>query len=336
MSIASPITTDALATTLRAGIDGDVVTHDDPSFPAAAFGFSVSAQRRAEVIVIAARATDVAATVRIAARAGRRIAIQLPGRSAGDGDVLIVTRLLAGVSVDPLTRTATVGIAAGWTQVLDAAEPLGLFAMAAGSALDGIAPRVQLGRLPRFAPASVLALQVATAAGDLVWVDAADDPDLFDRLRAGGGPLGYVTAMTIDLMPLPSLTAGQLWLASTPATVQAWREWATELPAHVSTLLSVGTVPAGPTPAAGHEAVVVRFAHVGDPADARRLLCGLRDTTEVVMDSVSETPWSSVTNGLRAAAARAPISRGGSPVAVASERRGSLTGHALQTGLAPV
>jgi FAD/FMN-containing dehydrogenase len=311
MSIASPITAAALAATLRAGIDGDVVTPDDPSFGAAGFGFSAAARRRAEAIVIAARGSDVAAAVRIAARAGRRVAVQVPGRAAGDGEVLIVTRLLAGVSVDPLTRTATVGVAAGWTQVLDAAEPHGLFAAAAGSEFDG-AGRPAPGRLPRFAPSSVMALQVATVTGDLVWVEAADDPDLFDRLRVGGGSLGFVTAMTIDLLPLPSLMAGELWVADGPAAVQAWRDWAAALGANVSTSVSFGAVD-------GRNAMRVRFAHVGDPAAGARLLAALQGITDALQVTVTETPWSTVTAGLRTAALSGER-RAGQPETVPADR----------------
>ncbi len=292
MSIASPITAADLAEALRAGIGGDAVTPDDPAFAAAGFGFSATTLRGAEVIVIAARAADVAVAVRVAARAGRRVAIQLPGRATGNGEVLIVTRLLAGVSIDPLTRTATVGVAAGWSQVLDAAEPFGLFAVAAGSELDPVGRPGLGGRLPRLAPAQVVALQIATAGGDLVWLDAADDPDLFDRLRVGGGSLGSVTAMTIDLVPLPALVAGDIWLPSTPQAMAAWREWAAGLPPTASTSVTGGTD--------GHEpGLRVRFAHVGDPAGSARMLADLRAVTDVLLETVSRTPWSTVTDRLR-------------------------------------
>ena len=329
MSIASPITTTALAATLRAVIDGDVVTPDDPGFPAAGFGFSDTARRRAEVIVIAARASDVAAAVRVAARAGRRVAIQLPGRTGGDGEVMIVTRLLAGVSVDPLTRTATVGVAAGWTQVLDAAEPHGLFAVAAGSGFDDVGRLPSVARLPLFASARVLALQVATAAGDLVWVDAADDPDLFSDLRAGGGSLGFVTAMTIDLLPSPSLLAGELWLASGPEALQAWRNWATSLPAHASTSVTAGTLPSAATGvggSAGAPSLVGRFAHVGEPADVFRLVARLRQTADVLLETVSAAPWSTVTAGLRAAQLRGTAARPAGRTVDAADRDPALIG----------
>ena len=69
MNIASPFTTADLAVAIRAEVVGDVVTSDEPSFPAATFGFTGTAGRDLELVVIAGR------------RGGRRRGD--PGRRAG-------------------------------------------------------------------------------------------------------------------------------------------------------------------------------------------------------------------------------------------------------------
>ena len=131
MITASPLSATNVAETLRASIHGDVVTPDEPSFAAATFG--MPAELEPEMVVIAADAADVAVTVRLANRTARRIAVQTSARqpqahSSGAGlrTILLVTRLLAAVSIDPTQRTATVGAGSSWRQVIDAAEPFGL------------------------------------------------------------------------------------------------------------------------------------------------------------------------------------------------------------------
>ncbi|MGS0686937.1 FAD-binding protein [Nakamurella sp. GG22] len=311
MSIASPFTTTDLAVAIRANVLGDVVTPDEPSFPAATFGFTRTTGEGPELVVIAARAADVAAAVRAAARAGRRVSVQTPAGTTGDGTVLIVTRLLAGVRIDPGSRTATVGVAAGWRQVLDAAEPHGLFAPGAGTAEATVPASTQAGF--GFSADHITALQFVTATGDLTWVHRHSDPLLFSRIRRG---VGTVTAMVVDLVPLPSLYAGAMWLAvdTDPVALQHYHAWAALLPANTSTSLSRHQLPddAGvPAGLRGREALRVGFAHLGTPADGARLIAPLRAAAPWLLDSVTEMPWSAVGVGLRTPrAVRSPVGIG--------------------------
>jgi len=206
MTTASQLTTDDLVTALRASLHGDVVTPDDASFPAAAFGLDLSAAHRPDLVVIAANSGDAAATVRLAARAGRRVVVQATGHrpaQAGPGTVLIVTRLLAQVRIDPEAKTAIVGAGASWRQVLEAAEPYGL------APISSSADREPLARTFAFAVDHIRELEVVTARGDVLTVDA--HRDMFHALRRGRAPFGLVTAATIDLVPLARLYAGGLW-----------------------------------------------------------------------------------------------------------------------------
>src|SRR5690349_21459304 len=123
MITAGPLSTADLAASVRASIHGDVVTPDEPSFAAATFGVAGGAP---ELVVVAADAGDIGRVAALAGRSGRRVVAQITGRPtvvAAERTILVVTRLLATVRVDPDRRTATIGIGASWRQVLDAAEP---------------------------------------------------------------------------------------------------------------------------------------------------------------------------------------------------------------------
>jgi FAD/FMN-containing dehydrogenase len=270
----APLATTDLVTSLRAQVRGDVVTADEPSFAAATFGVTGA---EPELVLIAADATDVARAVRLATRAGRRIAVQTVGRRtviAAEHTVLVVTRLLAGVRVDGDRRTATVGIGASWRQVLDAAEPFGLTPLSGASHLRpgrrsaGPAPRATVFA---FAADRIRSFDIVTASGDRRQVGPAN-PEFF-ALRRGETAPGLVVAMTIDLVAHPALTVAEFRFAAADAAraIDGWQRWSAELPPTAITAV----VPA----AAG---VAVRVAHIGDAAATDALLSSLRTATGVV------------------------------------------------------
>src|SRR6478736_2237816 len=225
MITAGPLSTAELAATVRASIHGDVVSPDEPSFAAAAFGVAGIVP---ELVVVAADASDVARTVALAGRLGRRVLAQITGRStvvAADRTILIVTRLLASVRVDAHRRTAAVGIGASWRQVLDAAEPFGLTALSA--AADVVAPRATAFA---FAADRIRSFEVITATGEQRRV-GRDDPRFY-ALRHGQTAPGLVVAMTLDLVPQPSVMVAELTFAGADAepVLAGWQRWAVRLP----------------------------------------------------------------------------------------------------------
>lgn len=71
-------------------------------------GFQTAVRHRPAVVVAAASAEDVVGAVRLAGERGARLAVQATGHGArvpADG-VLVTTRRMAGVRVDPVARTA--------------------------------------------------------------------------------------------------------------------------------------------------------------------------------------------------------------------------------------
>jgi FAD/FMN-containing dehydrogenase len=298
MSITSPITATDLTTALRAVVRGDVVAADDPSFPAACFGVRFGDDVRPELVVIAATAADLAATVRVATRAGRRIIVQTAGGQVAvtvDRTILVVTRLLAGVRVDPATRTARIGAGSSWRQVAAAADRYGLCAVPAPVAGLGSSPGSgrrpgPLGRTFSFAASHVRSLQVLTPAGELREIDACSDPDLFAAVQRAGAT-GWVTAMTLDLVPAEQMYAGGMWFAADDAGAvkRRWQQWSAELPAAAETSIAdVVLPPVREVPAALHDmrVVLVQFVHLGDPAVAARLLDPIRAAATPLLDGL--------------------------------------------------
>ena len=277
MTIASPFTITNLAATLRGSIRGDVVCPDEPSFPAAVFGMSVDGGEP-DLVVVAADADDVGTVVRLAARTGHRVVTE-GSRSVRAGSILLVTRLLARVTVDQEAGTATIAAGASWRQLIASTAPLGLAPVTVDT---DPAPGDRVDRLGTFcrrlglSADHVLGFELVGPLGEPVHIDARRDPELFGSLR-GAGWSGLITAVTIELFPAGPLYAGGLLFSTTDgsAVLDRWQRWSAGLPANCSTSarwLELPDVPQVPADVRGRSVLHIRFAQVGDPAEGSRLI----------------------------------------------------------------
>ena len=103
-----------------------------------------------------------------------------------------------------------------WGDVVPKASELGLAALHGSTPNVGIAGYTLGGgvgfyhRKHGLACNRVTAIELVTAGGEQIRVDAENEPDLFWALRGGGGSFGVVTALEFDLLPLPEIFAGAL------------------------------------------------------------------------------------------------------------------------------
>jgi FAD/FMN-containing dehydrogenase len=183
-------------------------------------------------------AADVAACVRYAAETHTPLALRSGGHSYGGwstGSGLVVdVGGLASVTVDATAATARIGAGARLEQVYAALAGKGV-ALAAGSCptvgLTGLALGGGVGALTRAYGLTCDALrsvQIVTADGQLREVDAHTDPDLFWALSGGGGgSFGAVTALTVAVRPMPTITTFYLrWpYADAELVVSSWQKW---------------------------------------------------------------------------------------------------------------
>ncbi len=308
MSIDVALTSHTFLTDLDSHTRGDVLTPGMPGFNAAVAPFNRATSHRPDAVLVAADVSDVVAGIRAAVRHGRRVAVQATGHGAaatGPGTLLVSSRLLNDVQIDPAARTATVGAGTIWQQVLDAAAPHGL------AALCGSAPHVGvvgytlgggLGPVARtfgFAADHVLAMDIVTADGTLRTVSSDHEPDLFNALCGGGGAFGVVVAMTFRLFDLPTLYAGGAFYSLDVArtVLHHWREWCLDLPDEVSTSVARENLPPDPglpEPLRGRAVVHLRYAHVGDPVRGAALVRPLLEVAPPMLVTLEEIPYAAV------------------------------------------
>jgi FAD/FMN-containing dehydrogenase len=287
-------------------LDGELLLPGERGFDAALPGFDLSVRHEPDAVVLAASAADVARTVGAAREAGLAVAVRATGHSAAaarPGTVLLDTSALQDLDIDPVARTARVGAGVRWQQVLDAGAPHGLAGLCGSSPGVGVVGYTLgggMGPVARtfgFNADRVRSIELVTADGREVVASADENPDLFWALRGGGAAFGVVTAMTIELVELPSLRAGVLWFDAADArtVLHAWRAWTEGLPESVST--SVARLELPPDPAlppflSGRSVLAVRFAHVGPAADADARLDVLRSGMPApIADTVQDLPY---------------------------------------------
>lgn len=304
----SPATTsvpDAIAA-LRGEIRGQVLTPDSPGYTTAVLGWNRAQAHRPAVVVVAADAGDVAAALRQAAACGLGVGVLSTGHgavAAVDG-LLLVTSGLTELSVDPTSGTARVGAGCTWDVVLAAAQEHGLAPQLGSSVTVGAVGFTLgggLGWLSRRYGAAcdgVRSFDVVTPDGQQVRAAADEHAELFAALRGGGGgALGVVTAMEIELHPLTEVYAGNLFYPAEAAAEVAGRyaAWVSDAPAELTSSLvfmNFPPIPDVPEPLRGHSFLIVRGCWCGELAAGRRLMDEWRRLAPPMIDLWDELPFS--------------------------------------------
>lgn len=286
-----------------AAVAGPLLRPADAGYAAELAAFNTAFRFDPGLVVGATCEADVTRTVRVAAADGLPVAVKGSGHGVTadvTAPVLVSTRRLDAVTVDPRARTARVGAGAGWDRVVTAAAAHGLAPLCGSSTAVGVAGYTlggglgHLGRRLGFAADHVRRLRLVTADGRAHEIDADRAPELFWALR-GAGTLGFgvVTELEIGLFPVARLHGGGIfWPAAAAADVlHAWRDWAAALPEEASTSVALTRLPADPAlPPELHDRTVahLRYAHLGPPVAARALLAPMRAVGPPLRDEVEE------------------------------------------------
>ena len=297
-----------LVAELAAVVRGPVLAGGAPAAAAEAAGFQRALRHRPDVVVGATTPEDVRAAVRAAASRRLPVTVQSTGhglRVPAEGGVLVCTRRMDGVAVDPVARAARVGAGARWGAVVDAAAGHGLMPPSGSFPGVGVVGYTVgggialLARADGWAVDQVRAVQLVDGDGGIREVTAASDPARFARLR-GTGPLPgeVITALTVSLLEEGTLTGGNLRYdlgpSDTPGDagpLHAYRAWATELPPEITTGLSVINFPDAdglPPFLRGRRTARVTVAARADAARTETLLAPLRAAAgPAVQDTVA-------------------------------------------------
>ncbi|MQY10080.1 Mitomycin radical oxidase [Streptomyces sp. RB5] len=298
--------TTAAVRELAGRLSGPVLLPGDDGYAAEVAGFNRVVEHRPAAVAAVRDAAEIREAVGWAAAARIPVAVQATGHGPtatahGDG-LLISTRRMTGVTVDPDARTARVAAGTQWHEVIDAAAAFGLAPLNGSSPLVGVVGYTLgggLGLLSRahgYAADHVTAIEYVGADGRPGVATAERDTDLFWAMRGGKGNFAVVTALEFSLFPAPHFYGGGLYFPGEHAAevLHTWRSWTAALPEETSSslaLLRMPDLPAIPEFLRSRLVVHVRVSHLGPADEAERLLKPLRQTVPPIADTLGEMPY---------------------------------------------
>ncbi|GAA2392235.1 FAD-binding oxidoreductase [Nonomuraea africana] len=198
---------------------------------------------------------DVVDVVRLAGKEGLAVTAQPSGHGAS-GDVadtiLLRTHGLTTLEIDPVAKVARVGAGVRWGRLQAAAAAHGLTGLPGSSPVVTVTGYTLGGGLSwfsrkhGFASSSVRSFDIVDAEGNRSVVTR--DDELFWALRGGGGDFALVTAMELDLHPLPDLYGGRvLWPATrAPEVLEAFKEITATAPDELTVWFDLLRFPGSP------------------------------------------------------------------------------------------
>ena len=197
------------------------------------------------------------------------------------------------VEIDPATRTARIGGATKWMELVAAAGEHGLTAPFGSAATVGVTGYMMgggVGFMSRhlgLGSSAIRSAELVTPDGRIRRIDAGSDPDLFWALRGGGGGFGVITELEIDLAPVPRMAGGVLvWgIEDAERVLGAWSDWTAQVEDDVTSAIRFMRPPEGP---AMTVIVVTAPRPVEDLARALRPLTDLDPMLNTVRDTDPE------------------------------------------------
>src|SRR2546421_10680514 len=200
---------------LKSRVSGPVFQPADDGYEAEFAPFNQFCRHTPGVVVGVTSAADVSAAVTWATANGMPVAVQGTGHGAvvpcPPNAMLVSTKRMQGIEIDPTAQTARVEAGVKWLPVLEAAAKHGLSTLN-GSATDvGVIGYVTgggvpvLGRKYGFAADHVREFELVTADGAIRTCSPTSEPDLFWAVRGGKGNFGIVPSLTIALIPVLTL-----------------------------------------------------------------------------------------------------------------------------------
>lgn len=254
------------------------------------------------------RPTDdnqVAQVVSLARQTGLELAVRSGGHSLAahslchEGIVLDLVNL-QDLQIDAAKRTAWAqsGLTAG--KYTGAAAAHGLvtgFGDTASVGLGGLTTGGGVGYLVRKFGMTIdhlLAAEVVTADGQLLYTDEQSHPDLFWALRGGGGNFGVVTRFKFALHPLDQVYGGMLVLPATADVVVGMVEAAQSASDDLSiiaVIMKAPPLPFLPAELHGKMILLLNLVYSGPLSEAEKALKPLRNLASPLADMLRPLPY---------------------------------------------
>ena len=289
-------------------VKGAVIDPCHPDYDTARQAWNLTVDQYPALVLMAESAEDIVEAVRFAREQGLGVAVQATGhgvRRLANDALLINTSRMNQTRVDPEERTAYLEAGATWAPVLAEAQAHGLAPLLGSSPdLGAIGYTLGggygwLGRKYGLSCDSVRYFEVVLADGSQVRASRDENTELFWGLRGGGGSLGVVTGMEVDLYPVSMVYGGNLFYPAEDAqeVFARYREWIEAMPEEMTSsvgLVNVPPLPDFPEPIRGKSFVLVRGCYAGPLDEGEALVNTWREWRTPALDMFGPMPFSEV------------------------------------------
>ncbi|MFE2021108.1 FAD-binding oxidoreductase [Streptomyces sp. NPDC059499] len=247
----------AAAERLREAVHGDIVQPGEPGYDEARTVYNAMIDKRPAVVVRAADAGDVIATVNLAREQDLALAVRggahsVSGYGTCDDGVVLDLSGMRGVRVAPTARTAWAEGGCTWADVNHATHAFGLATtggVVSSTGIGGLTTGGGMGHLARSCGLvcdNLVAADVVVADGSFLTCTGDPDDenaDLFWALRGGGGNFGVVTSFAYRLHPVADILGGPTFYPLDVDVLRRYRELVAESDERLGALLVVGLGP---------------------------------------------------------------------------------------------
>jgi len=290
---------------LRSQFNGRVIVPGDDGYDQARTPIYSGVDIRPAAFIRPANAEQVAQVITLARQSGLELAVRSGGHGLAmhsmiDGSIVLDLVEMTGLEIDldQHTAWAQTGLTAG--KYIAQAAKHGLttgFGDTATVGLGGLTLGGGMGYLSRkygLTIDQVLAAEIVTADGKLIYTDAQSHPDLFWALRGGSGNFGVVTRFKYQLHPVDQIFGGMLILPATADVIAGLVAEADAAPDELSIIANVMKAPSMPfLPPEVHGKLIamLMLAYLGSPEDGEKAVTGLRKLATPMADMLRPMPY---------------------------------------------
>jgi len=296
---------------LRGRFRGALLRHGEEGYEEARRVWNGAIDRRPVLIARCAGTDDVVEVVRFARERDLPVSVRggghaVAGHAVVDDGLMIDLSLMRSVLVDSSARTARAGGGVLLGELDWATQRFGLATVAgimSETGIGGLTLGGGLGHLMRkhgLTVDNLLSVDLVTADGERMHVDAETEPELFWGLRGGGGNFGIATAFEYRLHPVgPVVLGGPIaWpLEQAGEVFRFLRDYAPEAPDELGIVFSTRMAPPAPfvpPDQFGKPVVMVVPVWAGHVAEGQKAIAPLRRLGTPIADFVRPAPYLSV------------------------------------------
>ena len=281
-------------------VTGVVLAPDHAAYDATRAVHNGLIDRQPALIVRARNAQDVVEALAFARSGGLEVSVRggghnVAGRAVTDGGVMIDLADMRNISVDPEQGTATAQGGVTWNELNEAGGSHGLAVTGGAVSTTGIAGYTLGGGLGwlmgkyGLACDNLEAVELVTAAGDVLQVTAESHPDLLWALRGGGGNFGVVTSFTYRMHPLSTVAGGLIAhpIDAAPDLLRFYRDAVADASDDLTVFAGLVHAPDG----SGAKLSALVLCHAGAPDTAARELEPFLAFGSPLMTQVGPMPY---------------------------------------------